>query len=119
MLRKFYLKGGKRQGQPIIHDVSPADGYFRRQCCYAIRRRRRSREYRVASRRPPVILTDLIPYSHSYLLQGNIHHIATGGGSDGKIGHSGEEVGYVLDGEIELIVDGRPIVPRPGTLFTS
>ena len=67
----------------------------------------------------PVILTDrlrmgkgiklerLIPYSHSYLLQGNIHHIDTGGRSDGNIVHSGEEVGYVLEGEIELTVDGR------------
>ena len=67
----------------------------------------------------PVILTDqlrvgkgiklerLIPYSHGYLLQGNIHHIDNGGRSDGNIVHSGEEIGYVLEGEIELTVDGR------------
>ena len=77
----------------------------------------------------PVILTDrlrigkgiklerLIPYSHSYLLQGNIHHIATGGGSDGNIVHSGEEVGYVLDGEIELTVDGRRFRAKAGDSF--
>jgi transcriptional regulator with XRE-family HTH domain len=65
----------------------------------------------------PVILTDLIPYSHSYLLQGNIHHIATGGGSDGNIGDPGEEVGYVLDGEIELIVDGRRYRAKAGDSF--
>jgi transcriptional regulator with XRE-family HTH domain len=77
----------------------------------------------------PVILTDrlrigkgiklerLIPYSHSYLLQGNIHHIATGGGSDGNIVHSGEEVGYVLDGEIELTVDGRRYRAAAGDSF--
>src|ERR1700726_4544755 len=77
----------------------------------------------------PVILTDrlrvgkgiklerLIPYSHSYLLQGNIHHIAIGGGSDGNIGHSGEEIGYVLDGEIELIVDGRRYRAKAGDSF--
>jgi transcriptional regulator with XRE-family HTH domain len=67
----------------------------------------------------PVILTDrlrvgkgiklerLIPYSHTYLLQGNIHHVATGGRSDGNIVHSGEEAGYVLGGEIELTVEGH------------
>jgi transcriptional regulator with XRE-family HTH domain len=77
----------------------------------------------------PVILTDrlrrgkgitlerLIPYSHSYLLQGNIHHIKTGGRSDGTIVHSGEEVGYVLDGEIELIVDGRRYRAKAGDSF--
>lgn len=77
----------------------------------------------------PVLLTDqlrigkgiklerLIPYSHSYLLQGNIHHIATGGGSDGNIVHSGEEVGYVLDGEIELTVDGRRFRAKAGDSF--
>lgn len=77
----------------------------------------------------PVILTDrprigkgiklerLIPYSHSYLLQGNIHHIATGGGSDGNIVHSGEEVGYLLGGEIELTVDGRRYRAAAGDSF--
>jgi transcriptional regulator with XRE-family HTH domain len=77
----------------------------------------------------PVILTDqlrvgkgiklerLIPYSHAYLLQGNIHHIDTGGRSDGNIVHSGEEVGYVLEGEIELTVDGRKYRAKKGDSF--
>ena len=77
----------------------------------------------------PVVLTDrlrigkgirlerLIRYSHSFLLQGNIHHVATGGGSDGNIVHSGEEVGYVLDGEIELTVDGRRYRAKAGDSF--
>jgi transcriptional regulator with XRE-family HTH domain len=77
----------------------------------------------------PVILTDqlrigkgiglerLIPYSHGHLLQGNIHHIAVGGRSDGDITHSGEEIGYVLDGEIELSVDGRRYRLKSGDSF--
>jgi transcriptional regulator with XRE-family HTH domain len=77
----------------------------------------------------PVILTDrlrigkgirlerLIPYLHSFLLQGNIHHVAAGGGSGGNIVHSGEEVGYVLDGEIELTVDGRRYRAKAGDSF--
>ena len=77
----------------------------------------------------PVIVTDrlrmgkgirlerLIPYSHSYLLQGNIHHIDSGGQSDGNIVHSGEEVGYVIEGEIELTVDGRTYWVTQGDSF--
>jgi quercetin dioxygenase-like cupin family protein len=77
----------------------------------------------------PIILTDqlrtgkgiqlerLIPYSHNYLLQGNIHHVAAGGGSDGDIVHSGEEIGYVLEGEIELSVDGRRYQIKAGDSF--
>lgn len=77
----------------------------------------------------PVILTDrlrvgkgiklerLIPYSHSYLLQGNIHHVDFGGQSDGNIVHSGEEVGYVMEGEIELTVDGRTYRAKEGDSF--
>ncbi len=77
----------------------------------------------------PVILTDqlrvgkgiklerLIPYSHGFLLQGNIHHIDTGGRSDGNIVHSGEEVGYVLEGEIELTVNGRRYRAKTGDSF--
>jgi len=62
-------------------------------------------------------LERLIPYSHGYLLQGNIHHIDAGGRSDGNIVHSGEEVGYVLEGEIELTVDGRRYRAKKGDSF--
>lgn len=52
-------------------------------------------------------LERLIPYAKGHLLQGNIHVIAPGGSSDGVIKHNGEEVGYVISGEIELVVDGQ------------
>lgn len=52
-------------------------------------------------------LERLVPYSKGHLLQGNIHVIAPGGSSDGDITHDGEEVGYVISGEIELVVDGQ------------
>jgi len=54
-----------------------------------------------------IALERVIPFSEMHLLQCNIHHIAEGGGSAGPIAHEGEEVGYVLAGRIELIVDGR------------
>jgi transcriptional regulator with XRE-family HTH domain len=54
-----------------------------------------------------ITLERVIPFSEMHLLQCNIHHIAEGGSSAGPIAHEGEEVGYVLAGRIELIVDGK------------
>lgn len=58
----------------------------------------------------------LIPYSREHLLQGNIHRVAPGGRSE-TISHSGEEVGYVLEGEIELVVDGKRHRAKAGDSF--
>jgi transcriptional regulator with XRE-family HTH domain len=49
----------------------------------------------------------LVPYDPSRLLQGNIHVVAPGGGSAGALTHVGEEVGYVIDGQLELTVGDR------------
>jgi transcriptional regulator with XRE-family HTH domain len=80
------------------------------------------------ARERPVLKTDnlrtgkglelerLIPYSREHLLQGNIHRIAPGGGSE-AIAHVGEEIGYVLDGEIELVIDGRRFRAVKGDSF--
>lgn len=64
-----------------------------------------------------VTLERIIPYSAGHLLQCNIHHIEAGGSSAGPIRHVGEEVGYVLAGEVELIVDDRSFHLRAGDSF--
>ncbi len=64
-----------------------------------------------------VTLERLIPYGPHHLLQGNIHIIERGGGSDGTVRHAGEEVGYVLEGKIELNVDGKRYVLEAGDSF--
>eukprot|EP01037_Dinobryon_pediforme_P019437 gene19437-19857_t len=64
-----------------------------------------------------ISLERVIPYSAGHLLQCNIHHIEAGGESAGPIRHAGEEVGYVLTGEIELIIDERIFHLRPGDTF--
>lgn len=76
----------------------------------------------------PVLVTDnlrtgkgiqlerLIPYSREHLLQGNIHMIEPGGGSEAIV-HSGEEIGYVLEGEIELVIDGKKMRAKAGDSF--
>jgi transcriptional regulator with XRE-family HTH domain len=55
-------------------------------------------------RGPGLTMERLIPYDKSRLLQGSIHNIAPGGGSDGLITHEGEEVAYVLEGKVEFLV---------------
>lgn len=53
----------------------------------------------------------------SALLQGHIHIVEVGGASDGAIEHIGEEVGYVLEGEMELTLDGTNYPLRAGDAF--
>jgi len=53
-----------------------------------------------------VHLECLIPDPANRLLYGSIHIVEPGGESGGFIQHKGEEVGYILEGELELIVDG-------------
>lgn len=64
-----------------------------------------------------VRLERVIPYATTHLLQSNIVSIAPGAGLEGDIIHQGEELGYVLEGEIELTVDGRPYRAAAGASF--
>ena len=64
-----------------------------------------------------ISLERIIPYSQGHLLQCNIHHIEKDGASAGPIQHAGEEVGYVLAGEIELIVGERQFQLTAGDSF--
>lgn len=64
-----------------------------------------------------ISLERVIPYAPGHLLQCNIHHIETGGESAGPIQHAGEEVGYVLAGDVELIVDGKSFTLGTGDTF--
>ncbi len=51
-----------------------------------------------------ICMERLIPYDAAHLLQGNIHIISPGGSSDGSLSHEGEEVGFVIEGTLELTV---------------
>jgi transcriptional regulator with XRE-family HTH domain len=62
-------------------------------------------------------LETLLPASLAVLLEANIHHVAPGGSSRGFIQHQGEEVGFVLDGELELIVDKKTFHLGKGDSF--
>lgn len=48
-----------------------------------------------------------IPYADGRLLEGMVFTLLPGGTSNGRLSHQGEEVGYVLEGEFELSVEGE------------
>lgn len=59
----------------------------------------------------------VIPYTKHHMLQSNIHVVAPGGSSFGLISHEGEEVGYIIAGEIELFVGDKSYQLRAGDTF--
>ncbi|GEM_PF-370774 len=62
-------------------------------------------------------LERLVPPNLGHLLEGNLHILAPGGGSEGVLMHEGEEVGYVLEGELELKVEGVLYILKSGDSF--
>jgi transcriptional regulator with XRE-family HTH domain len=59
----------------------------------------------------------MIPHAEGRTLNANVHVVPPGCGSDGILRHRGEEVGYVLEGQIELIVDGVGVLVSQGGSF--
>lgn len=51
------------------------------------------------------------------LLYPSIHIVAAGGESGGTISHVGEEVGYVLEGELHMTIDGKEYLLQKGDSF--
>ena len=66
---------------------------------------------------PGVRLECLLPDPVDKLLYASIHVVEPGAGSEGAIEHQGEEVGYVLEGEFELVVDGQTYRLQQGDSF--
>lgn len=64
-----------------------------------------------------ISLERVIPYAPGHLLQCNIHHIDVGGESAGPIQHAGEEVGYIICGSVELIVEEKRFQLGQGDSF--
>jgi quercetin dioxygenase-like cupin family protein/DNA-binding XRE family transcriptional regulator len=64
-----------------------------------------------------VTLERLVPHGKGHLLQGNIHIVAPSGGTMGPMRHDGDEVGYVLEGRLELSIDDVTYEIGPGDSF--
>jgi len=65
-----------------------------------------------------IALERLVLAKRGGLLQANIHIIQPGGETDGQIVHVGEEVGYLLEGKIELTLGEERHIIRAGDAFT-
>ncbi len=66
---------------------------------------------------PGVVLERVIPYSKAHMLQANIHVVSPGGSSAGHISHLGEEVGYVIEGSLELTIGETVYTLSAGDTF--
>lgn len=66
---------------------------------------------------PGVSIESLVPSATLKLLYGSIHVVQPGGSSEGMIEHKGEEIGYVLEGELELTVGDTVYGLKPGDSF--
>lgn len=64
-----------------------------------------------------ITLEALLPGGLPTLLEANVHHVLPGGTSRGLIEHQGEEMGFVLEGSLELVVDGRTFNVSKGDSF--
>lgn len=64
-----------------------------------------------------ITLEQLAPFDSSRLLEAHVHVIAPGAENGGVIRHEGEEVGYVAEGEFELMVNGQLYTLKQGDSF--
>lgn len=65
-----------------------------------------------------IALERLVLPQRGGLLQANIHIMEPGQSSDGQIEHMGEEMGYVLEGSVELQLADERFVLHAGDVFT-
>jgi transcriptional regulator with XRE-family HTH domain len=66
---------------------------------------------------PGILIERLIAASRTSLLEANVHCVEPGGHTDGVYTHEGEEIGYVLEGQLELQVDGTWYLCKEGDSF--
>ena len=59
----------------------------------------------------------LVPLAAGNLLEANIHIVEPAGEKTDAITHQGEAVGYLLEGEIELVIDGTTYRMSAGDSF--
>ena len=61
----------------------------------------------------------LIPHAEGRLLEGFVVIIEPGGHTDGVLSHKGEEVGYVIEGQLELSINNEVHLLNAGDSFIS
>jgi transcriptional regulator with XRE-family HTH domain len=64
-----------------------------------------------------ISLERLVSATKSRLIEANIHRVEPQGHTDGTYRHEGEEIGFVLEGRLELKVDGVSYLLEQGDSF--
>jgi transcriptional regulator with XRE-family HTH domain len=59
----------------------------------------------------------LVPFGAGHLLEGNVHVIAPDGAKHDPITHQGETLGYIVQGRLELSIEGTRYLLHPGDSF--
>jgi transcriptional regulator with XRE-family HTH domain len=93
------------------------DGEFKRPVCVYKEGERPVLELGSQKMHSRAILERLVPFDHGRLLNANLHVVPPGGGSAGVLVHSGEEVGFVIEGYIEITIDKETYLVGPGGSF--
>ncbi|WP_245641575.1 cupin domain-containing protein [Paraburkholderia bannensis] len=78
---------------------------------------RPSVSFPTAGKRGSIKLERVVVPAPGQLLQGDIHVIEPHTSSDEQISHLGEELGYVIEGELELTLDQERHLLQPGDSF--
>ncbi len=71
----------------------------------------------IRSRSERATIENIVPYGMGHLLQALIITIEPGGSSQGAREHIGEEAGLIIEGEFELILDGKTYRLSAGDSF--
>jgi transcriptional regulator with XRE-family HTH domain len=59
----------------------------------------------------------LVPFGAGHLLEGNIHVVAPDGSKHDPITHQGETMGYLIQGQLELTIEGTTYLLNAGDSF--
>ncbi|KVQ01121.1 XRE family transcriptional regulator [Burkholderia ubonensis] len=78
---------------------------------------RPSVSFPTARNRGSIVLERVVVPGPGQLLQGDIHVIEPHTSSDEQISHAGEELGYVIEGELELTLGDERYVLQTGDSF--
>jgi quercetin dioxygenase-like cupin family protein/DNA-binding XRE family transcriptional regulator len=78
---------------------------------------RPSVSFPTAGKRGSIMLERVVVPAPGQLLQGDIHVIEPHSSSDEQISHLGEELGYVIEGELELTLDAERYRLQAGDSF--
>lgn len=66
---------------------------------------------------PQIRLERLAPHFDEQQIDGNIHIVEPGANNGGEIKHLGQEIGYVLEGQIELVIGDQSYQLAEGDSF--